>query len=317
MAEIVLGIGASHSPQVSTTWEQWTNMRRTEERSPAVPPNLDALLQPDVLSQRFGAVQQAVRALAGRLQSTEKLDAIVIFGDDQHEQFDDVNMPAIAVYHGEDVPVTLPNRAGIPWTGPADQRHNISALMETTRERYPNAAGLAGHIVASLTEQEFDIARCDKLRIKGIGHAFAFLYQRLWPECDVPIVPIMLNTYYPPNQPTPRRSYALGAGVRRAIESWDGGKRVAVVASGGLSHIVLDEPLDRAVLAGLQDHDAAALCAVPRAKMRGGTSEILNWIALGGAVGAMPMTLVDYVPGYRSLPSTGCGMAFAYWTPPA
>ena len=32
-------------------------------------------------------------------------------------------------------------------------------------------------------------------------------------------------------------------------------------------------------------------------------------------MGAMNMTLVDYVPGYRSTPSTGCGMAFAYWTP--
>jgi len=149
----------------------------------------------------------------------------------------------------------------------------------------------------------------------GIGHAYAFLYQRLWPECTVPIVPIMLNTYYPPNQPTPRRSYALGAAVRRAIESWDGRARVAVLASGGLSHIIVDEALDREVLAGLEGHDPQRLAAVPRAKMKGGTSEILNWIALGGAVGPMTMTLVDYVPGYRSLPSTGCGMAFAYWTP--
>ena len=224
-------------------------------------------------------------------------------------------MPAIAVYNGERVPVTEPNRTTVPWTGPADQRQHISALAEATHDVYPNAAGLAGHIVASLTEQEFDIARCDSLREEGIGHAFAFLYQRLWPECDVPIVPIMLNTYYPPNQPTPRRSYALGAAVRRAIESWSGGKRVAVIASGGLSHIVLDEPLDRAVLAGLRDHQPEQLYAVPRAKLRGGTSEILNWIALGGAVGPMTMTLVEYVPGYRSEPSTGCGMAFAYWTP--
>ena len=131
----------------------------------------------------------------------------------------------------------------------------------------------------------------------------------------MPIVPIMLNTYYPPNQPTPRRSYALGAAVRRAIESWDGRARVAVLASGGLSHIIVDEALDREVLAGLEGHDPQRLAAVPRAKMKGGTSEILNWIALGGAVGPMTMTLVDYVPGYRSLPSTGCGMAFAYWTP--
>jgi hypothetical protein len=251
------------------------------------------------------------------LRSTPALDAIVIFGDDQHEQFDDGNMPAIAIYHGDDVPVTEPNRATLPWTGPAEARQHIGALAEKTRDAYPNAAVLAAHIVGALTDQEFDIARCDKLHKAGIGHAFAFLYQRLWPACSVPIVPIMLNTYYPPNQPTPRRSYALGAAVRKAVASWKGGARVAVIASGGLSHIVLDEPLDRMVLDGLRDHDPEALYAVPRAKLRGGTSEILNWIALGGAVGPMNMTLVDYVPGYRSTPSTGCGMAFAYWTPQA
>jgi 3-O-methylgallate 3,4-dioxygenase len=288
-------------------------MRRTEERSPAIPPDLTAQLEPRVLEARFGSVQNAVQTLSRVLRSAE-LDAIVIFGDDQHEQFDDTNMPAIAIYHGAGVPVTEPRRATIPWTGPAEQRHHISALMQPTLEAYPGAADLGEHILASLTEQEFDLARCDKLRTEGIGHAFAFLYQRLWPECNVPIVPIMLNTYYPPNQPTPRRSFALGAAVRRAIESWDGGARVAVIASGGLSHIVLDEPLDRAVLAGLRDHDPEQLCAVPREKLRGGTSEILNWIALGGAMGSMNMQLVDYVPGYRSTPSTGCGMAFAYWT---
>jgi hypothetical protein len=314
MAEIVLGIGTSHSPQVSTTWEQWPNMRRTEERSPAIPPDLDAQLQPQVLEARFGSVQNAVQTLSRVLQATP-LDAIVIFGDDQHEQFDDGNMPAIAIYHGADVPVSEPRRATIPWTGPAEGRHHISALMEPTREAYPSAAELGSHILTSLTEQEFDLARSDKLRTAGIGHAFAFLYQRLWPACNVPVVPIMLNTYYPPNQPTPRRSYALGAAVRRAIESWNGGGRVAVIASGGLSHIVVDEPLDRMVLNGLRERDPEQLSAVPREKLRGGTSEILNWIALGGATGPLNMTLVDYVPGYRSTPSTGCGMAFAYWTP--
>jgi 3-O-methylgallate 3,4-dioxygenase len=116
MAEIVLGIGTSHSPQVSTTWEVWSKMRQTDERSPAIPPNLLAQLEPGVLSERFGSVQLAVQTIAHRLQSTADLDAIVIFGDDQHEQFDDVNMPAIAVYHGEQVPVTPPRMAFAYWT---------------------------------------------------------------------------------------------------------------------------------------------------------------------------------------------------------
>ncbi len=81
MAEIVLGIGASHSPQVSMSWEMWPNMRRTEERSPAIPANLTAQLEPHVLEERFGAVQRSVQTLAEVLQSTPPLDAIVIFGE--------------------------------------------------------------------------------------------------------------------------------------------------------------------------------------------------------------------------------------------
>jgi len=317
MAEIVLGIGTSHSPQVSTGWEHWANLRKTDEISPAVPPDLDAQLEPHVIQARYEAVQRGVREIGEVLRRTERLDAIVMFGDDQHEQFDDANMPAIAIYHGADNVVPPPNRDGMPFSGDdRSLRRHLVSLMEPTRERYPNAVGLANHLIASLTDQEFDVTRCDRLRERGIGHAFSFLYQRLWPSCDVPVVPVMLNTYYPPNQPTPARSYALGRAVRRAVEAWDGGERVAVVASGGLSHIVIDEPLDRQVLDGLLRRDADALCAIPRAKMRKGTSEILNWIALGGAMGDdFEMTLVEYVPGYRSRPSTGCGMAFAYAQP--
>jgi OH-DDVA oxygenase/3-O-methylgallate 3,4-dioxygenase len=292
-------------------------LRKTDQVSPAVPADLDAQLEPHVIQARYEAVQRGVREIGELLRSTEQLDAIVMFGDDQHEQFDDGNMPAIAIYHGDDNRIPAPNREKMPFSGD-DQalRAQLVSLLEPTREHYPNGAKLATHLITSLTDQDFDVTRCNRLRDKGIGHAFAFLYQRLWPECNVPVVPIMLNTYYPPNQPTPARSYALGAAVRRAIEAWDGGKRVAVIASGGLSHIVIDEPLDRAVLEALARRDSAALCSVPRAKMRAGTSEILNWIALGGTMGDdFAMTLVEYVPGYRSRPSTGCGMAFAFWQP--
>ena len=101
--------------------------------------------------------------------------------------------------------------------------------------------------------------------------------------------------------------------MRSALQTWSGGERVAVLASGGLSHIVIDEPLDQQVLDALKAKDTRGLHALPRELLKGGTSEILNWVALDGAVGGLPMTLIDYIPGYRSRPSTGCAMAFAYW----
>ncbi len=306
MADVVLGIGHSHTPQISVDPEEWPNLGKTEQPSPHIPDDLEAQLQLDCFRQKHARVQGAIKQLGQLLRSAD-LDAIVIFGDDQHEQFNDENMPSVAIYHGDRVEVRpRPPRP----SGTFPTLH-----LEPTATEYPNASELAVHLITSLTEQEFEITRSNQLRAeRGIGHAFSFLYQRLWPECNVPIVPVMVNTYYPPNQPTPKRCHDLGRAVRAALETWTGGKRVGVLASGGLSHIVIDEPLDLQVLDALKAKDTRALHAIPRELMKGGTSEILNWVALDGAVGDLPMTLIDYIPGYRSRPSTGCAMAFAYWS---
>jgi hypothetical protein len=179
---------------------------------------------------------------------------------------------------------------------------------------YPAGWQLAEHLIGFLAEAEFDVTRANRLRDGiGVGHAFSFLYRRLWPGTQVPIVPVMVNTYFPPNQPTPGRCYALGKAVRRAVEAWPTDARVAVMASGGLSHVIMNEALDRQVLDALGRKDVGGLTALPRQELKGGTSEILNWVALAGAMEAEPMHLVEYVPGYRSPAATGCGMAFAYW----
>ncbi len=303
MAEVVLGIGHSHTPQISVDPEEWPNLGKTEEVSPHVPENLDALLQVDCFREKHARVQGAIKQLGHILRGAD-LDAMVIFGDDQHEQFNADNMPAVAIYHGDSVEVRHRQiRPCFP----------VVHLEETAPE-YPNSANLANHLITSLTEHEFEITRTNKLKAeRGIGHAFSFLYQRLWPDTTVPIVPVMINTYYPPNQPTPKRCHNLGKAIREAVGSWKGGRRVGVIASGGLSHIVIDEEIDQQTLNALKAKDTAALHALPRALLKGGTSEILNWVALDGAVGPLPMTLIDYIPGYRSRPSTGCAMAFAYW----
>jgi aromatic ring-opening dioxygenase catalytic subunit (LigB family) len=186
--------------------------------------------------------------------------------------------------------------------------------LEKTQPEYPNASELASYLIDSLTQREFEVTRCSQLKeTRGIGHAFGFLYQRLWPDCTVPIVPVMLNTYFPPNVPTPKRCFQLGETLREAIADWSGGQRVAVMASGGLSHIVIDEELDQQVLDALKGKNRDAIYGIPRDKMRGGTSEALNWVAAAGAADELDMTLIDYIPGYRSRPSTGCAMTFAYW----
>ena len=318
MARIVLGIGTSHSPQLSIPWTKWNLLREKDETDrrldyPALlkraKPNIGQEITQEKWQQRFDACQKAIGVLGDMLRKANP-DMVVMLGDDQHEQFLDDNMPMFSLYHGKSLQVVRhTGRNTASW-----KQAEVEAWAETGKE-YRAAWELAEHLIGSLTSDEFDIARCNRLREGiGVGHAFSFLYRRIWPGSTLPIVPVMINTYYPPNQPTPKRCYALGQALRRAVESYTGDACVALMASGGLSHVVIDEELDQVIIDAMMNKDRERLCSLPREKLRGGTSEILNWVALAGATEPMEMRLVDYVPTYRSPAGTGCGMAFAYWT---
>jgi hypothetical protein len=318
MAEIVLGIGSSHSPQLSIPWTQWDLLREKDENDPRLDyrallkqakPDIEKELTREKWRQRHEACQRAIGVL-GEILRKANPDAVVVLGDDQHEQFQDDNMPTFAVYHGNSLP--LVRHLG---RNPAGWKLAEEHGWAETAKEYGAASELAEHLIKSLTADEFDVARSSRLREDvGVGHAFSFLYRRILPGSTLPMVPVMVNTYYPPNQPTPKRCYALGQALRRAVESWDSNKRVALMASGGLSHVVIDEELDRITVEALLHKDREQLCALPREKLHGGTSEILNWVALAGAMERMKMKLLDYVTTYRSPAGTGGGMAFAYWS---
>jgi hypothetical protein len=317
MAEIVIGIGTSHSPQLSVRAVDWQVLREKDETDPRLDyqqllqkakPGLDVELTPEKFRQRDEACQAAIKVLGDALQEA-RADLVVIFGDDQQEQFHDDNMPTFAIYHGKSVPV-------VTHTGrnPAAWKHAEERGWAATAPEYEAGDDLAGHLVRALTVAEFDIARCNKLRPEiGVGHAFSFLYRRILPGGKLPMVPVMVNTYYPPNQPTPKRCYAFGQAVRKAIESWDSSKRVAIMASGGLSHVVIDEEIDAMTIDGLKNKKPEVLFRLPRERLRGGTSEILNWVALAGAMENRDLKYLEYVTTYRSPAATGCGMGFAYW----
>ncbi len=164
-------------------------------------------------------------------------------------------------------------------------------------------------------DQHFDVSHSKVLRPgQGMGHAFGYVYQRIMRQKPIPTVPVMVNTYYPPNQVTPERCYQLGQALRRAVESWDEDARVGVVASGGLSHFVIDEDLDNQVIKALENRDVKALTGLPKEKLNSGNSEIRNWIATAGATEHLDMKMIDYVPCYRSPAGTGCAMGFGQWT---
>ncbi len=318
MAQIVIGIGTSHSPQLSIRAKDWAYLLKKDETDPRLDyqglltrakPGIQSELGEEKFRQRDEACLKAVSYLGDALRKANA-DAVVIFGDDQHEQFGDDNMPTFAIYHGKSIPVV--RDSGVRPAGWKDAERNGWA---ETADEYANEDDLANHLIRALNDEDFDIARCNRLRKEiGVGHAFSFLYRRLVPGSKIPMVPVMVNTYYPPNQPTPKRCYGFGQAVRRAIESWQTDKRVALVASGGLSHVVIDEEIDQMTIDGLKNKKPEVLFRLPRERLKGGTSEILNWVALAGAMEDRELKYLEYVTTYRSPAATGCGMGFAYWT---
>jgi 3-O-methylgallate 3,4-dioxygenase len=134
------------------------------------------------------------------------------------------------------------------------------------------------------------------------------------PQQVVPIVPVCINTYYPPNQPTPRRCYRLGQAIREAVEAYPADIRVGIIGSGGLSHFVVDEALDRGFLDMLRRNDANAIQNLPRQLLNSGSSEIRNWICVAGAVEHLSLEWSHYEPGYRTPAGTGTGLGFAFWS---
>ena len=64
--------------------------------------------------------------------------------------------------------------------------------------------------------------------------------------------------------------------MRRAVESFPSEARVGVLASGGLSHFLVDEDLDRAILKACADKDGAFLQSIPRNKLMAGSSEMVR-----------------------------------------
>jgi catalytic LigB subunit of aromatic ring-opening dioxygenase len=328
MADIVIGIASSHTPQLSSGVDMWPDHALRDQRYPLLgkdaeyhtyaetlagaDPELARELQPDVWESKYQRVQTAISSLAAALAAARP-DLALVIGDDQRELFLDDGIPAFACFTGTELLDMAPDAETFAKL-PKGIQAAYWAVHGEEKAVHPVAQELSTHIAERLALADFDLTVFTKQPAgRTLGHAFTFPRYRLGLPATTPIVPVFVNTYYPPNVPSAARCYALGQELRRAVQSWESGARVAVIASGGLTHFVIDEALDRGVLDAIAAGDAAALSGIPRARLRSGNSEILNWVTAAGTLEGLPATIVDYVPGYRTPAGTGTGMAFARW----
>ncbi len=318
MANIVLGLASSHSGQLRIPPEKWRLLLEKDQKDPRynyeevlgkANPKIRNELTEDVFKKKYDACQKALSKLRETL-SRASPDCVVIIGDDQHEQYWEENMPMFSIYYGETAEQIerRPENRRTHWNAgaayPSEEARTFSCDSE-----------LARHLIKQAISKGFDLSSSNKLRPeKGLGHAFTSIANYIMPSDSIPIVPVMVNAFFPPNQPHPGRCYLLGKVLGEAIKSWQTDKKVAIVASGGLSHFIIDEELDRMTLDALINKDKKKLSNLPVERLMVlGTGEVLNWIVAAGALESFRPELLDYVPCYRSPAGTGCAMGFMQW----
>lgn len=326
MGEIVLGLASSHSPVLGSpaadylkhaTRDLESRNHLDREGAPASYDELLATADPaiadeltsEMIDAKVVECQAAIDRLAESLAEVRP-DVVIIVGDDQKEQFLEDNLPAMLIYSGESIDNDV---SPLPQTAPEYWKKARSQYHEAEGPRaYPVAGELARYLTSSLVAAGFDISHSEKLpRPTGEGHAYGFVHHRLMTRYLAPVIPVVLNTYYPPNQPTPSRCFALGRALAEAVHAWPQDIRIAFVASGGLSHFTVNPHLDRTVMDAFLAGDGETLGAIPRRQLNSGNSEIRNWIAVAGASDGLKPEWHSYIPCYRTPAGTGCGMGFA------
>ena len=327
MARIVAAFGTSHSTMLFSAVENWQALfdhvdcrapindfegtpRSYDELLKSTPPSAAAKLSKDAVAERHKATWDAMDRLDADI-ARSNIDVMIIIGDDQREIFKDDCRPALAVYYGDTIRNAAAPAAPVSDWYLADQRRR---LEDGADRFYPCHAALGAHLIAGLTERSFDITAIKALVGEQFeGHAYSFIHRRFMTRGAIPIVPVFLNTYYPPNQPSPQRCFALGTAIRQLVQSFPQDLRVGVLASGGLSHFLVNEDLDHKVVEALRKKDYQALQALPPRLLVSGSSEIRNWIVVAAIATDLDLDWISYVPGYRSRALTGVGLCFAYW----
>jgi hypothetical protein len=238
---------------------------------------------------RFHAAYLALAALFREARP----ETVVMFAAEHWANFFLDNYPAFCIARAESFMGPLETAINIPTQTVRGDPETAGAILE---------ACYANGIEPSFTDE------------LTLDHGTMVPYSFLAPGSDVAMVPILINALTPP-LPSPRRCFELGRIVGEAVAR--SSKRIAIVASGGLSHNpgtptagVIDQAFDREFLRAFCAGDTVRLCAYTTESIAPagfGAQEIRNWIALAAATPGRRARLLGYeaVAGW----STGCALA--------
>src|SRR5262249_27378852 len=227
-------------------------------------------------------LDQAAAGMAelGKVLDETRPDVIIFLGSDHVETFSVTCIPTFAIIAG--------SRAIAKFAG---RTYDLPVHREMAED-------LLNRLIV---EHSFDVAYSEDAEL---GHAFAVPFEHVIGRRDIPVIPFFTNVYVPP-LPTPRRCAALGAAIADIVERRK--ERVAVIASGGMSHfpgtkkyLSPEFDFDRWLLAQLETGNTNALLDMTGTQLdEVGNTEMLTWAMMFGAIGPRPGTLVDYIPTWH------------------
>ena len=333
----ILGVGVTHYPPMLGKPERYADLLRAFLRSPRIPEHLKAPESwPEEMQEEWGREnarafehQEAHRRAFGRVrQAIDEFepDAVIIFGDDQYENFKEDVIPPFNIFCMDRFEAR-----------PFANAENIWAADPDEVQSWPGAGRLAREIANDLIESDYPVAYSYKSLHwqRGLSHAFANALVFLdWDRkgWNHAIVPISVNCYgrnvissrggaahifdrrpdaekdpyvdFPgPSGPTPRSCFQLGQTLRRVLDRKPG--RFVVMASSGWSHAFLtdkhywlypDREYDRQRFDELRSGEQRKWAELPNDSIYdAGDQEFRNWICLAGVIEERTPEIVDYL----------------------
>ncbi len=244
-------------------------------------PHLADEKQRENVYRAFGQLRERLKAI--------RPDALVCISNDHLTNFFLNNMPTLCIGVADS------------YMGPPPEFESLTGVRSRV---FPGHAELGRAILREALDSGFDPSFSGELIIDD---NFAGPLHLLMPEKAIPLVLIIVNAVEPP-MPSLRRCYQFGATLRRAIEEQTVAERVALLATGGLSHWVgtpemgqINIDFDRKILdwvAQGKGEEIANLSDEEVAAAGNGAFEIRNWLIALGAVPGTKFDVLAYEPVY-------------------
>jgi aromatic ring-opening dioxygenase catalytic subunit (LigB family) len=233
----------------------------------------------------------------GRRLAAAKPDALVMLSPDHWTNFFLDNLPSICIGVGEE------------HDGPPEP------FMKDFARKIAGHAALGQHIATTALKDDFEPSISHRM---ALDHGFCIPLAKMELQKLPRIVPIVVNDLEPP-MPSIKRCLAWGKLLASAIASYPERLRIAILATGGLSHSIgeptmgaIDEEFDRDCIRALQRGAEGPLIQLLDARMEAagnGTHEVRNWVIAHAAAGSRGFDLIDY----RNMPEVYVGCGWASW----